>query len=288
MRPIHSFHCIIPLVKMQTCIQNICSKILLPACILCLNFVHKSVIILDGEKIMLRFFYVIIMNLFRAPYMITRMRYEADHSQKFSEKQRYELDQHAIRIMCSTGRITTVCYGQENLPDEGGYIMYPNHQGKYDALAIIASHERPCSLVMDIQKSKSILVREFIDLIQGKRLDKADVRQALTVIKEVANEVKEGKRYILFPEGGYERNTQNQVTDFKPGSFKSATMAKAPVVPVALIDSYKVFHGMSMKPVTVQVHFLKPILYEEYRGMKTMEIAKMVKRRIEEAIAQYS
>lgn len=237
---------------------------------------------------MLRFLYVIFMNLFRAPYMITRMRYEADRPERFSEKQRYELDRRAVRIMCKSGKITTVCYGKENLPKEGGYIMYPNHQGKFDALAIISCHEKPCSVVMDIKKSKSILVREFIDLVQGKRLDKSDVRQAMRIIKEVANDVKAGKRYILFPEGGYGCNTKNHVSDFKPGSFKSATMSKAPVVPVALIDSFQVFHGFHMKPVTAQVHFLKPIFYEEYKGLKTIEIAQMVKQRIEEKIVEYT
>lgn len=237
---------------------------------------------------MFRFLYVIIMNLFRAPYMITRMRYEADHPEKYSVEKRYELDQRAIRIMCNTGRIQTACYGKENLPKEGVYIMYPNHQGKFDALAIILCHESPCSIVMDIKKSKSILVREFVDLLEGKRLDKADVRQAMTIIREVAAEVKEGKRYILFPEGGYEFNNKNRIADFKPGSFKSATMSKAPIVPVALIDSFKVFNSLHIMPVTAQVHFLKPIPYEEYQGMKTQEIAKLVKSRIEEEIAAYT
>ncbi len=237
---------------------------------------------------MFRLIYVIIRNLFRAPYMITRMRYEADHPERFSEKKRYELDRHAIRIMCKTGKIKTVCFGKENLPKEGGYIMYPNHQGKYDALAIIISHDAPCSLVMDLDKSNSVLVREFIDLVGGKRLDKSNVRQAMRIIKEVANEVKDGKRYILFPEGGYEFNNKNRVTDFKPGSFKSATMSKMPIVPVALIDSYKVFNSLNFLPVTVQVHFLKPIPYEEYKEMKTLEIAQLVKRRIEDVIGAYA
>ncbi len=252
-----------------------------------MNFKMKSAIIITGD-FMLRFLYVIIMNLFRAPFMISKMRYEADRPDKFSEKRRYRLNQQAVRIMCHTGRITTVCHGSENLPEEGGYIMYPNHQGKFDALAIITCHEKPCSVVMDIKKSRSILVREFIDLVQGKRLDKTDVRQAMRIIKEVASEVKAGKRYILFPEGGYERKKDNLVADFKPGSFKSATMSGSPIIPVALIDSYRVFNGLHIKPVTAQVHFLKPLLYEEYKGMKTVEIAQLVKKRIEEKIAEYT
>ena len=233
---------------------------------------------------MLRFLYVIIMNLFRAPYMISRMRYEADHPNKYSVEQRYKLDQRAIRIMCNTGKIHTVCYGKENLPEEGGYIMYPNHQGKFDALAIIFCHDAPCSIVMDIRKSKSILVREFLDLLEGKRLDKTNVRQAMTIIREVTNEVKEGRRYILFPEGGYEFNNKNKVASFKAGSFKSAIKAKAPIVPVALIDSYKVFNSFHFGKITTQVHYLEPLFYDDYKNMKTQEIALLVQNRIQQVI----
>lgn len=235
---------------------------------------------------MLRFLYVIFMNLFRAPYMITRMRYEADHAERFSEEERYKLVRHTIYLMKKSGRITTECYGEENLPSEGGYVMYPNHQGKYDALGIISSHKEPCSLVMDEKKSHTILVSEFVDLCQGKRLKKDDVRQALRIINDVAADVKQGKKYILFPEGGYEFNNKNKVCDFKAGSFKCAVKSKAPIVPVALIDSYKVFNSFSMGKITTEVHFLRPLYYEDYKGLKTQQIAAIVKERIEEAIEE--
>ncbi len=233
---------------------------------------------------MIKLIYVIIMNLFRAPYMISKMRREADHPERYSETERYELARHVIRLMKLTGGIRTRAYGTENLPAEGGYMMYPNHQGKYDALGIIHTHRKPCSLVMDRAKSNTILVREFVDLVQGKRLDKKDVRQAIRIINEVAGEVKQGKRYILFPEGGYEFNNKNNVCAFKAGSFKIALKTKAPIVPVTLIDSYKVFNSFHFGPVTTQVHYLKPILYEEYGGLKTQEIAGLVRGRIQEKI----
>ena len=45
----------------------------------------------DMENVMLRFIYVILMNLFRAPYVIPKMRREADHPERYSEEERYEL-----------------------------------------------------------------------------------------------------------------------------------------------------------------------------------------------------
>lgn len=237
---------------------------------------------------MLRFLYVIIMNLFRAPYIIPKMRREAAHPERYSEEERYQLAKYVIRLMKLSGKVHTRAYGTENLPEEGGYIMYPNHQGKYDALGIIHTHKKPCSVVMDKAKSNTILVKEFVDLLQGKRLEKNNVRQALTIINEVAKDVADGKRYILFPEGGYEFDNQNTVAEFKAGSFKSAFKAKAPIVPVALIDSYWVFNSFYFGKITTQVHYLKPILYQEYKDMKTGEVALLVQERIQQVIERYA
>lgn len=53
---------------------------------------------------------------------------------------------------------------------------------------------------------------------------------------------------------------------------------------MALIDSFKPFDTNTIAPVTVQVHFLKPLLYEDYKDMKTTEIAALVQKTIQETI----
>ena len=60
--------------------------------------------------------------------------------------------------------------------------------------------------------------------------------------------------------------------------------AKCPIVPVAMLNSYQAFDTNSIRPVTVEVHFLKPIPYEEYQGMKSKEIAALVRGQIIETI----
>lgn len=226
---------------------------------------------------MLRFIQVIVCNLPRI-YMIPKMRHKA-RSEKYTEEKRYAYARLTVNRMKRAGHITTIGYGMENLPKEGGYVMFPNHQGKYDALGIIATHEKPCSVVIDDAKSHVILTTQFVDMLHGKRMVKDDLRQSVRIISEVAEEVAAGRRYIIFPEGGYFHN-HNEVREFKPGCFKSAMRAKAPIVPVVLIDSYKVFEEWSLKPVTTQVHYLPAILYEEYKSMSTMEVADMVRERI--------
>lgn len=235
-------------------------------------------------KELIRFIYVIAGNLHRA-WMIPLMGHYSRHPEKYSERFRYEYNKHAIRLMNHTGRIYTQAYGAENLPKDGGYVKFANHQGKYDALGIMLTHEEPCSVVMDEARSKMPLVKQFIDMVGGKRLCLHDLRQAARVIREVSKEVEYGRKYIIFPAGGYSHRNGNHVDVFKAGSFKSAMRAKAPIVPVALVDSWKVFDLWSLRKVNTQVYYLKPIPYEEYRDMKSVEVAKLVYDRITAAIA---
>ncbi len=113
------------------------------------------------------------------------------------------------------------------------------------------------------------------------------MKQSMKVIQQVAADVKNGKNFLIFAEGTRSKNG-NQLLEFKGGSFKSALKARCPIVPCALIDSYKPFDEKSIKPLTVKLVYLPPILYEEYCHMKTPEIAALVKTRIEEAIAEHS
>jgi 1-acyl-sn-glycerol-3-phosphate acyltransferase len=235
---------------------------------------------------MFRFIWVILANVKRAPYLIPRMRKMFHHPELYSEEDRYALARKLIDYMKASGKITTEVYGRENLPQEGGYVMFPNHQGKYDALGIIYAHDEPCSFVMDKAKSYSFLVKELVDMLGAKRLELDNIRQNLSIINELTAEVKAGKRFILFSEGGYDKN-KNKVQQFKPGSFKCAVRAKAPIVPVALIDSYKPFNSLSLGKVTTKVVFLPPIFYDEYRSMKTPDIANMVRNQIIGAMKEF-
>ena len=136
---------------------------------------------------------------------------------------------------------------------------------------------------MDKKRSYFPFVKEVIDLVRGKRMELDNMRQSLMIINEVAEEVKQGRKYIIFPEGGYDKN-HNEMQDFMAGAFKCAVKAKAPIVSVAIIDSYKVFGINSLRSVETQVHFLEPLYYEEYAQLNTREIAEIVKQRISEKI----
>ena len=74
--------------------------------------------------------------------------------------------------------------------------------------------------------------------------------------------------------------------EFKGGTFKSVMDAKKPIVPVALIDCYKVFDNNTIAPVDAQIHYLEPIYYDEYKDMNSTEVASYVQARIAKCIEE--
>lgn len=227
---------------------------------------------------------MLIRNLIFLPGILIRLLWYAK-SDKVSEEKKYGLIRLISDIGCKRGNVIVHGYGLDNLPEKSGYIMYPNHQGLFDVMGLAYLNPIPFGVVIKKEAYQVPLLRQLIQTLGGLFMDRADVKQGLQIINEVAKQVKEGRNFLIFPEGTRSKNG-NKLGEFKGGSFKAATKAKCPIVPIAIIDSYLPFDRNSINKVDVQLHFLPPIPYEEYQGMKTTEIANMVKSRIQQVITE--
>jgi 1-acyl-sn-glycerol-3-phosphate acyltransferase len=164
--------------------------------------------------------------------------------------------------------------------------MYGNHQGMFDIVAIGATCPNPLAAVLKKELGGVPFVEQVRQCTNSFLMDREDVRQSMTVINNVIKEVKAGRNYLIFPEGTRSRKG-NEMLEFHSGSFKCALKAKCPVVPIAFIDSFKVLDEKGCKPVSVQIHYLEPISYEEYKDMNTTELANLVRGKIEAVIKEY-
>lgn len=235
---------------------------------------------------MLRFIYVIIMRIFSIMYFVPKMAYYAKHPEKYSEEDCYRLAQDVMDRVRKTARTTTEYIGVENIPPESGYMMFANHQSKYDGLGILLGHEKPCSVLMDKQRSNMFIAKQFVDMLKGKRLDRHSPRQQITTLNEMAEEIRGGRNFLVFPEGGYGKKRDNSLAEFKYGCFTTALRAECTIVPVAIIDCWKTFSVNSLRKVRTRVVYCEPIPYEEYKDMKAKEICAVVKERIAKAIEE--
>lgn len=235
---------------------------------------------------MKRIIMMILRNLPLVPFAWCKLCWYASHVDRYTEEKRYALLKMIDGRANKGGNITIDAHGTENIPQQNGFIFYPNHQGLYDVLAIIQACPVPFSVVAKQEIGNIPFLKQVFACMKAFVIDREDIKQSMQVIINVTKEVKKGRNYLIFAEGTRSKKG-NHPQEFKGGSFKAAMKAKCPVVPVALIDSYKSFDTGSVAPLIVQVHFLEPIPYEEYKDMKSTEIAAEVKRRIEETIKAY-
>ena len=206
---------------------------------------------------MKRIIVMVLKNILFVPYYWIMLNWYAAHVDRYTEEERYKLLQQVDHRAIRGGNLIIDAHGVENIPKKNGFMFFPNHQGLFDVLAIIQVCPVPFSVVAKKELTDVPFLKQVFACMKAFMIDREDVKQSMQVIIK-----------------------------FKGGSFKAAMKAKCPIVPVALIDSYKAFDTGSAKMLDVQIHFLKPMEYEEYKDMKSTEIAAEVKRRIEETIRE--
>ena len=235
---------------------------------------------------MQRILLMVLQNFWFVPGAWLKLCRYAKNTEKYPEMTKWQHIQYIMKRAVTSGNVKFECYGVENVPKEDGFLLYGNHQGLFDIVAIGASCPKPLGAVLK-KELKGIPFVEQVRLCTNSFcMDREDVRQSMTVINNVIKEVKAGRNYLIFPEGTRSRKG-NEMLEFHSGSFKCALKAKCPVVPIAFIDSFKVLDEKGCKPVSVQIHYLEPISYEEYKDMNTTELANLVRGKIEAVIKEY-
>ena len=230
-----------------------------------------------------RIIWMVIMDILMVPYWYIGLVRRGRYKEKYTLQQGYDFIRSIVRTVNRRGRISLTITGVEKLPEKDGFIMFPNHQGMFDVLAIIEACPRPLSIVVKKEVKDWILVKQVMQIVDGLAMDRSDIRASMQIIGEMSERAKNGQNFIIFPEGTRSRDGNN-LQEFKAGSFKSAVNAGCPIVPVALIDSFKPFDLPSIRPVQVQVHILDPIYPEQYVGLKTRDIAHLVQQKIQKEI----
>ena len=226
---------------------------------------------------------MVLKNLWRVPGAWFKLCHYAKHTEDYAEVEKWRHIQYILRLAIKGGNIDLKVTGLENIPQNEAFMMYANHQGMFDVLAIAATCDAPLGAVLKKELYDVPFLHQIAVCTKSFAMDREDVRQSLTVIQNVTEEVKNGRSYLIFPEGTRSKKG-NEMLEFHGGSFRCATKSKCTILPAALVDCFKVLDQKGSASVTVQLHYLKPIPYEEYASMKPAEVAALVKQRIQEKI----
>ena len=194
-----------------------------------------------------------------------------------------------IKVKPASGKLGVMCVGLGAVTTTTIIGVLMSRKGLSKPVGSFA-----CEGIMRVGKGKDKCYKEVKDIILLKQviaalgaipMDRSNLRQSMQVINRMSEEVKKGRNFLIFAEGTRSK-LGNKLLEFKGGSFKSAQKARCPIVPCVLIDSFVPFDQKSVKPVTVKLYYLPPMYYDEYKDMKTSQIAEEVKRRIELKITE--
>lgn len=160
-------------------------------------------------------------------------------------------------------------FGAENVPKDIPVVFISNHQSNFDVALIMSYIDKPVGFIAKIETKKMPLVRTWMEYINCVFMDRSSLKKSAQAIIEGVQMLKAGHSLSIFPEGT--RSKGGPVGEFKAGSFKLATKAKVPIIPVTIKDSYKIMeaNGNRIKPAKVEM-YIHPMI--ETAGLSKDEL----------------
>ena len=76
-----------------------------------------------------RIIFMVLRNIYRAPFWFYRVVKMGREDAACTEQERYGYIRRMVEEINRTGRVTIRVQGRENLPEQDGFILFPNHQG---------------------------------------------------------------------------------------------------------------------------------------------------------------
>lgn len=176
-------------------------------------------------------------------------------------------------VKLAGGKISVV--GEENVPKDGAVVFISNHQGNFDIPIFLGHINKPKAFIAKIETIKIPLINSWMKQMKCVFMDRKDIRQSVQAINEGAKILREGYSLVIFPEGT--RSKGDTMGEFKHGSFKLATKAGVPIIPVTIKGSYKMMEQRKfiIGPAKVEVIISKPI---ETKGLTREEIQELPDR----------
>lgn len=154
---------------------------------------------------------------------------------------------------------TVEVIGKENLPKDQTVVFISNHQSNFDIPLLMGYVDMPLGFISKIEAKKIPIVAKWMELIHCVFMDRSTLKGSAGAIIEGIKYVKAGHSLVIFPEG--HRSKGGPMHEFKVPSFKLATKAGAPIVPLTIDGTYKVMEANNnrIKPAHIRLTIHEPI-----------------------------
>jgi len=153
--------------------------------------------------------------------------------------------------------------GRENIDKKQSYVIVANHQSGYDVFVLYGWLGIDFKWIMKKELRKAPGIGYASHKVGHIFLDRSSARAAIESINEAKRKLVNGTSVVIFPEGT--RSGSNAIGSFKKGAFKIAFELELPILPVTIVDTYKIYNkGLNLLPGSVEMHIHEPINTSQY------------------------
>ena len=169
--------------------------------------------------------------------------------------------------------------GLENIPDRAS-LFIGNHLSFFDIVTAYSVLPKPTGFISKKEVARVPGLNWWMLLMKCLFLDRKDARKGLETIKKASEYITDGISIFIFPEGT--RSRTGETAEFKEGSFKVATKAGCPVVPVALTNTRDILenHCPIIKKASVSISFGTPIETENLSRTEKKQLGETTRQTI--------
>lgn len=149
--------------------------------------------------------------------------------------------------------------GLENVPNDTPVLYVGNHRSFFDIVLTYPKVPRPTGYISKKEIERVPLLNIWMRNLHCLFLDRKDIKAGMQTILEAINLIKEGKSICIFPEGTRSK-TEGELLPFNEGSFKIASKADCPIVPITIVNSAAVLENQFpfIKKSHVIIEYGKP------------------------------
>lgn len=197
--------------------------------------------------------YIVLYTWLTAPLRYRYIKAMDKQEMRQGHKKNYRMAQKLCKgILKITGADLRI-QGQENFPCKETAVYMGTHKSYMDIVIMIALIDEPLVFIGKSEVDQLPFIRTWFKAIGGIYMDREDIRQSFKVILQAIEKLREGYSVAIFPEGT--RAKGKEMIDFKAGSFKLATKANVPIVPIAMQNTFKLLEEKRrVRPARIEVN----------------------------------
>ena len=149
--------------------------------------------------------------------------------------------------------------GLENIPTDTAVMYAANHNSFFDVILTFNPLPGRIAYLAKKEFEKYFFLSIWMKHIKCLFLDRKDIKQGLKTILAAIENTKNGVSMFVFPEGT--RSKDGNMIEFHEGTFKIATKAGVPIIPVAITNTAEIFenHLPKISAEKVTIEFGTPI-----------------------------